>query len=48
MRLLRVTIREGRRITVIELDADSAAQWGYAMINWSDRQADCDASGEAA
>ena len=28
MRLLRITIREGRRFTVLDLDAESAAQVG--------------------
>ncbi|MGO9358858.1 MAG: DUF6967 family protein [Xanthobacteraceae bacterium] len=37
MCLLRVTIREGRRFTILDLDADTAAQWGRAMTDWSIR-----------
>jgi hypothetical protein len=35
MRLLRVTIREGGRFTILDLDAASAAQWGRAMTDWA-------------
>ena len=35
MRLMRVTIREGRRITQIDIDAETAAHWGKAMVGWS-------------
>jgi hypothetical protein len=38
MRLLRITIREGRRFTVVDLDAASAAQWARTMAEWSDRE----------
>ena len=48
MRLLRVTIREGRRFTVLDLDADSAARWGRAMIWWCDHHADCGTHGDTA
>lgn len=34
MRLLRVTIKEGRRITQLDLDAATAEQWGQAMADW--------------
>ncbi|KAA5602427.1 DUF6967 family protein [Blastochloris sulfoviridis] len=44
MRLLRITIREGRRFTVLDLDAQSAAQWGEAMTEWSNSQTGCDSS----
>lgn len=37
MRLLRVTIREGRRITTLELDADTASRWGSSMMLWAER-----------
>ncbi len=37
MRLLRVTIREGRRFTTLELDAETAAHWGSALTRWADR-----------
>ena len=33
--LLRVRIREGRRFTVFDIDADTAAAWGEAMLGWS-------------
>ncbi|HYA73984.1 MAG TPA: hypothetical protein VEF36_12590 [Roseiarcus sp.] len=35
MRLLRVTIREGGRFTILDLDAPTAAQWGRAMSDWA-------------
>ncbi|MGD0561852.1 MAG: hypothetical protein ABSA66_02080 [Roseiarcus sp.] len=35
MRLLRVTIREGARFTILDLDAPTAAQWGRAMSDWA-------------
>jgi hypothetical protein len=35
MRLLRATIREGRRFTILEIDARSARDWGQAMIDWA-------------
>jgi hypothetical protein len=33
--LLRIRIREGRRFTVFDIDADTAAAWGEAMLGWS-------------
>lgn len=36
MRLLRVTIREGARYTILDLDAASAAQWGREMCDWAE------------
>ena len=35
MRLLRITVREGRRFTIFDLDAETAAHWGSALMNWS-------------
>ena len=35
MRLLRVTIREGARFTILDLDASATAQWGRAMCDWA-------------
>ncbi len=32
--LLRIRIREGRRFTVFDIDADTAATWGEAMLRW--------------
>jgi hypothetical protein len=39
MPLLRVRIRERRRFTVFEIDRETAAAWGAAMLRWSDAQA---------
>jgi hypothetical protein len=39
LHLLRVTIREGRRFTIVELDADTAARWAAAMAAWAERAA---------
>ncbi len=36
MRLLRLRIREGRRITQLELDPATARHWGDAMLRWAD------------
>lgn len=33
--LLRVRIREGRRFTVFDIDAATAAVWGDAMTRWA-------------
>jgi hypothetical protein len=35
MRLLRVTIKEGQRITQLDLDQATADQWGQAMLDWA-------------
>ena len=35
MRLLRITVREGRRFTIFDLDAPTAVHWGSAMTDWS-------------
>ena len=35
MQLLRVTIREGRRFTILDIDAESADKWASAMSAWS-------------
>jgi hypothetical protein len=37
MRLLRVTIKEGQRITQLDLDQDTADRWGQTMMNWARR-----------
>jgi hypothetical protein len=36
MRLLRVTIREGMRITALDLDADTALAWAKTMTRWAE------------
>jgi hypothetical protein len=35
MRVLRVHIREGRRFTVMDIDASTAMTWGDAMSRWA-------------
>ncbi len=35
MKLLRVTIREGSRYTILEIDAETAAKWAQTMAQWS-------------
>ncbi len=35
MRLLRVTIKEGRRFTQLDLDAATADRWGQTMLSWA-------------
>jgi hypothetical protein len=42
MRLLRVTIKEGRRFTQLDLDEATADQWGQTMLDWAHRsKEDC-------
>ena len=40
MCLLRITIREGRRFTILDVDAATAGTWGAAMSAWAARQQD--------
>ena len=35
MAMLQLKIREGRRFTILELDADTARHWGQAMAAWA-------------
>lgn len=44
MRLLRVTIKEGRRFTQLDLDAATAERWAQTMLDWT-RRAGEDQSG---
>ena len=37
MRLLRVTVREGMRITVLDVDASTALAWAKTMTEWAGR-----------
>jgi hypothetical protein len=46
MKMLRVTIREGSRFTILEIDAPTAALWGDAMRQWSDEAAENTTEGE--
>ncbi|MEE9428830.1 MAG: hypothetical protein V3V25_11850 [Paracoccaceae bacterium] len=36
MNMLRLTLREGRRFTILDLDAVSAAKLGILMVKWAD------------
>ena len=38
MSLLRTRIREKSRFTVFEIDAQTAAAWGQALLRWADAQ----------
>ncbi len=38
MQLLRVTIREGRRITILDVDAETALAWARVMKLWGERE----------
>ncbi len=33
--MLRLTLREGRRITIVDLDANSANELGEMMVRWA-------------
>lgn len=35
LRMLRMTFREGRRFTIIDLDDNSAKKLGEDLINWA-------------
>lgn len=47
MRLMRVTIREGRRITVLDIDAPTARRWAETMAAWAGTQPGPADDGEA-
>ncbi len=34
-RVLRIRIREGNRFTVMDINPETAARWGEAMIAWA-------------
>lgn len=38
VRLLRVRIREGKRFTIFDIDAQTAQTWADAMLAWARRQ----------
>jgi hypothetical protein len=38
MSLLRTRVREGSRFTVFDIDPQTAAQWGQALLRWVDSQ----------
>jgi hypothetical protein len=33
--MLRIRIREGRRFTIVDLDAETAGRWGNLMAAWA-------------
>ncbi|WP_298355801.1 hypothetical protein [Rhodoblastus sp.] len=35
MALLRLTIREGARYTILEIDDETAEKWGQMMLDWA-------------
>ncbi len=35
LRMLRIHIREGRRFTVMDIDAGTAARWATIMSTWA-------------
>jgi len=35
MTMLRVVVREGHRITQLDLDPETARAWGEAMVDWA-------------
>jgi hypothetical protein len=37
MKMLRVIVREGHRITQLDLDPETARTWGSAMVDWAER-----------
>ena len=37
MKMLRVVVREGHRITQLDLDPETARTWGAAMVDWSQK-----------
>ncbi len=45
MRLLRVTIREGKRITVLDVDESTALAWAKTMAQWAGKAAGSEEKG---
>jgi hypothetical protein len=35
MRVLRIHIREGNRFTVLDIDENTASDWGAVMLRWA-------------
>lgn len=35
---LRLRIREGKRFTIFDIDAQTAAHWAQALADWADKQ----------
>jgi hypothetical protein len=38
MRLMRITIREGKRFTQLDIDAPTALAWAQVMKLWAERE----------
>lgn len=36
--MLRLRIREKKRFTIFDIDAQTAARWGQAMLGWAKQQ----------
>lgn len=37
MKLMRLTIREGSRYTILEIDSKTAQVWGQALLRWAEK-----------
>ena len=37
MRVLRIHIREDKRFTVMDIDANTALNWGTDMVDWANQ-----------
>jgi hypothetical protein len=37
LQMLRITVREGKRFTIFDLDAPTAAHWSAALAGWAKR-----------
>jgi hypothetical protein len=40
MRVLRIHIREGNRFTVMDIDENTASNWGTVMTDWAAQSKD--------
>lgn len=40
MKLLRITVREGRRFTIFDLDAPTATHWATSLASWAEQAGD--------
>ena len=34
-KLLRLRIKEGKRFTIFDMDAETAKRWGQGMVDWA-------------
>ena len=37
MRMLRIRIREGKRFTIMDVDAKTASHWGSVLAHWAEQ-----------